>query len=278
MASPYRVPCAPETEAPEVEHPYVRVLRSQHRRARVLAAFAVVGVAFAVAGFASSRSASADARRASARARVSELERENTALARNAVEVARSHVHATQQRFEQGMAAARARGDGALAACTPDVLAGKKATVSVVEEAAHGLPSRTVDEALADVRRAELHVTAGRLDTAAAYADSLTSGARYGHEIVVVAKAARTPKLTSTSSYEPGLVEGRAYLWSFQEGRVLCAADVRAESSHEVDFTYLGTPDAKAEAGRTSRLAVTLEEDLARAVERAAREALVRGR
>ena len=121
-------------------------------------------------------------------------------------------------------------------------------------------------------------MAAGRLDTAAAYARSLMSSARYGHEIVVVAKTARAPRLTSGSSYEPGVVEGRAYLWSFAEGRVLCAADVKASSSPEVDFTYLGTPDAKAEAGRTSRLATTLEEDLARGVERSAREALVRAR
>lgn len=279
MSSPYRVHCPPEAEAPEVEHPYARVLRAQRIKTRLLAAGTLTAAAVALVAIASTRSANAQARRAEVRARVTEVERERVATAKQAIEDARRRAHEAQARFEHGLEEARARGDGALATCPPrGTLAGRKPTLSVVEDAAHGLPSRIVDDVLADARRAEIHVDAGRFEDAAAYGRALSSPNRFGRELVVVARETKAPQVRSMTSYVPGEVTGRAYLWDFEEGRVLCAADVHATSSQEIGFSYLGAPDAKAESGRTSRLMATLSDDLTRAVERAATEALFASR
>jgi hypothetical protein len=280
MSSPYRIPCAPEEEAPEAPHPYLRVLRAERLRARALAAAALVGALSVTIAFVGTGSASADARRARhVRAHMDEALRissHRTELARSDLALARRKALEAQARFESGLAEARAagpRGDGR-ATCPTDALGPNKPILSVVDDTAHGLPSRTVDDALESVRRAEIHLDAGRFDTAEAYLRALAAKGRWGREIVVVAKAARPPRLTTERTYEPGEVEGRAYLWDFREGRVLCAADVRATSSREVDFTYAGAADAKVEAGRTTRLVASLEYDLTRAVERAAHDAL----
>jgi hypothetical protein len=280
MSSPYRIPCAPEEEAPEAPHPYLRVLRAERLRARGLAAAVLVGALSLAVAVVGTGSASADARRARhARARMDEALRvssQRTELARSELARARAKALEAQARFERGLAEARAAGPRSAesATCPTDALGPTKPVLSVAEDHAHGLPSRTVDDALESARRAEIHLDAGRFDTADAYLRALTAESRWGREIVVVATAARPPRLTSERTYEPGEIEGRAYLWDFREGRVLCAAFVHATSSREVDFTYVGAADAKVEAGRTTRLVASLEDDLTRAVERAAHGAL----
>lgn len=286
MTSPYRVPSPPEAEAPEADHPYEEVLRRQRRRTRLSVAGALLAATIGLVAFARERAATAEARRAEVRARVTEAERERITTIRQSIDAARSRAHEAEAQFTRGIEEARAKGDDALATCAhgtaaPASAAGNVArlgsrrfVLSVVEEAAHGVPSRVVDEVLADARRAEIHLEAGRYEDASAYALALSSPARLGRELVVIAKKATPPQMTSLTSYVPGEVEGRAYLWDFREARVLCAADVHATSSREIGFTYAGAPDAKAESGRTTRLVETLEGDLSNAVERAATDAL----
>lgn len=278
MTTPYRVPCPPEVEAPEVEHPYARVIRAERRRARLLAGGAIAATLAVTAGFASARSARADAKRAEeARVQVETVvraTRERAEALRADLAVARDRAVVARARFERGMEEARANGGAGLGTCPADVLGGGPSVVSVVEPAAHAIPSRVVEDTLADARRAELHVDARRFDTAAAYAAALRSERRWNRELVVVATASRPPRLSSEHTYEPGEVEGRVYLWDHQAGRVLCAADVHATSSREIDFTYAYAPDARAEAGRTPRLLASLEEDLAKSLEHAAVNAL----
>lgn len=227
------------------------------------------------------RSANAAARRAEAQARATAFERDRYDTARAAIDAARARAFEMQTSFERGMEEARAKGDAALEACPYRVtldagrpFAGRKLTVSIVDDAAHGLPSRTVDEVLADTRRAEIHVNARRYDDAIAYAEALKSPNRFARELVVVTAQSKKPEVTSLTTYVPGEVRGRAYLWDFQAERVLCAADVHATSSREIGFTYAGAPDAEARAGRTTRLLASLSEDLVTAVEHAATTAL----
>ncbi len=283
MSSPYRVPSPPEAELPESEHPYERVLRAQQRRARLVAAAAMVAAASGLVASVITRSASATARRAEAQARASAFQRERYDAARAAIDTARARALEAQARFERGMEEARAKGDAALSPCPAGVslptgqtfaAATRRVLVSVVDDAAHGLPSRTVDEVLVDARRAEIHVNAGRYEDAITGARALTSPSRFGRELVVVTTAAKTPEVTSATTFVPGEVHGRAYLWDFQSSRVLCAADVHATSSREIGFTYAAAPDAEVQAGRTTRLLASLSDDLATAVERAATTAL----
>jgi pimeloyl-ACP methyl ester carboxylesterase len=71
---------------------------------------------------------------------------------------------------------------------------------------------------------------------------------------------------THDTHFRAGFVEGRAFLWETSAGRVVCAADVRADSSDRIDYRAMAS-----DFGAAQRAA---EEDLARALEREIRASL----
>jgi hypothetical protein len=63
------------------------------------------------------------------------------------------------------------------------------------------------------------------------YMRSYTKPEGWGWELIVVADKYLAPKITSESEFRPGLVVGRAFVYSFVEERMVCAARVLAENS-----------------------------------------------
>ncbi len=66
-----------------------------------------------------------------------------------------------------------------------------------------------------------------------ALAAEVGSDAYWGWELVVVTSQHRHP-LFNPTGFEPGAIEGKALLWSFKEGRVVCAANVTATNQKEM--------------------------------------------
>lgn len=276
MSTPYRVPAPPERDEPEAEEPYARLLRRQQKRARIAASLAgSVVAALAVAAIV--RPAPA---RTSARDRATELEARRT-HATLAIASARRHASEAQERFAAGVRDAVLSGmvpRDDLGACpfaltAPQGLAaGRGGTPMVVvtrADAEHAdVPSQAIAAVLADVARAEAHLAAGRYEEAALYAEALAHPGRLLLDVAVVAETKR-PVATSASSFVPGSVEGRAYLYDFAEDRVVCAADVSASSSPSIAFAFATAVDAPASAGRAASLTDAVELDLRVQLERA---------
>jgi hypothetical protein len=136
------------------------------------------------------------------------------------------------------------------------------------------VPSQTIAKTLADVQRAEDHLASGRFEEAALYARALERRAWIGHEVVLVASTWKKPRVTSATSYEPGEIAGRAYVYDFAARRVACAADVHAASSTRIGYAYATTHDAPSALGRDARLADSVDADLRASLERAVADAM----
>jgi hypothetical protein len=273
---PYRIAAPPEPELPEPEEPYVAVLRRAHRRTRLVALAACAATVGIVV--------SALARPA----RTRPPPRDDAGLsaeAREAVRDARDRAHAEQARFETAMHEALARAlvpRADLGACpvaleSPSPLT-HRAVFPLLTVEAHdtaALPSRAIADLLVDVQRAERHLDAGHYEEATLYARALRRTDRLRYDVVLVASTWTKPRATSASTYAPGEVDGRAYLYDFETGRVACAGDVHATSSPNVGYAYATAADAPPELGRHASLTATLEDDLrvaiASAVARAVR-------
>ena len=66
-----------------------------------------------------------------------------------------------------------------------------------------------------------------------------------------------------------GEIEGRAYLYEFASGRVVCAADVTAKSSKEVGYVYSDRSDTPPSLGPVASMSDAIHEDIRRETERA---------
>src|SRR6185369_15703933 len=89
----------------------------------------------------------------------------------------------------------------------------------------------------------------GRLD-ATNVADTEKSLRRYGDtkknmswEMVVIAERRVRPVVKQGTDFEPGIVVGRAYVYSHVEGAVVCAANVLAHSSKLLPSRSYGQND-----------------------------------
>lgn len=274
---PYRIAAPPEPEPPEVEDPYAAVLRAQRRRARLVSVLVALAVAGGVVKVA--RSGQPPPRRV-----VTEATRVDGA--REAIGAARSRAMAAQARFERELRSAigddlAPRPD--LGACPIQLPAASSLVTGrpsfpllVVERAEIGgtLPSQAVAGVLADVRRAEAHLAAGRFEEAKLYARALDRPERFGYDVVLVAHSATRPRALSGSAYMPGEMEGRAYLYDFATGRVVCAGDIQAKSSKAVGYVFSDRSDTPAWLGPVASMGDAIQEDIRLQTERAIVDAM----
>jgi hypothetical protein len=269
---PYRIASPPEPEPAESEEPYAAVLRAQRRRARIVSAALVLLVATGLAR--AVRSGPSHARRP-----VAEATRVDGA--RLAIAGARVRAGAAQVRFEAKMR--EAIGDDLaprpdLGACpialpaASSLVRGRTAFPLLTVERAQltrALPSQAVARVLTDVRRAEAHLAAGRAEEAKLYALALDRPERFGYEVVLVARTAKPPRALARNQYEPGEIQGRAYIYEFTSGRVVCAGDVEARSSREVGYVFSDRIDTPAALGPIASMGDAIEADIVLQTERA---------
>lgn len=268
---PYRVAAPPEPEPVETDDPYLAVLRGQRRRARLVSVLVAV---FLAAGLAKVARSGPPPRRAP----LTEAVRVDSA--RTAIVGARARAAAAQSRFEVAVREAIgadvvARPD--LGAC-PVVLpaasslaAGRSSFPLLTLERAEldgTLPSQAVAGVLADVRRAETHLAAGRFEEAKLYARALDRPERFGYDVVLVARSAKKPHALSGSEYEPGELEGQAYLYDFASGRVVCAGEISAKSSKAIGYVYSDRADTPPSLGPVASMGDAIRDDIRLQTER----------
>lgn len=99
-----------------------------------------------------------------------------------------------------------------------------------------------------------------------ALATELGSEPYWGWELVIISSEHRHP-LFNPSGFQPGLIEGKAFVWSFKDGRVVCAASVSATNQDKLKVEL--DPNEQ----RMQRHQV-LDDDLANQAYRAAIEAM----
>lgn len=269
---PYRVAAPPEPEPVEAEDPYVAVLRAQRRRARLMGALVAIFVAAGAAKVARSG-------QPPRKPKVTEATRVDGARA--AILGARTRAGAAQARFEAGVREAIA-GDVVarpdLGACpivlpgTSSLLLGRSSFPLLVATRAEldgALPSQAVAGVLADVRRAEAHLAAGRFEEAKLYARALDRPERFGYDVLLVANAAKKPHAVSGSVYEPGEIAGVAYVYDFAAGRVVCAGEVVAKSSTAIGYVYSDRTDTPPSLGAVASMDNAIHDDIQRETERA---------
>lgn len=271
---PYRIAAPPPPEPADVEDPYAAVLRWQRRRAHLASAALIVFLAGGIA-------AAATSSKPAVRQNAAVFEGTRVAGASQAIEAARMRAVTAQTRFETGVREAIGEDAGPrpdLGACPvqlPPRLAltrGRAAFPLLMIERAgvhETLPSQAVAGVLADVRRAEAHLAAGRIEEAALYARALDRTERFGYDVVFVARAAKPPRALAGNTFEPGEFEGRAYLFDFASGRVVCAGDVLARSSKEIGYVYSDRNDTPPSLGPAASLGEAIADDIRLETERA---------
>lgn len=276
---PYRVAAPPEPDPPDPEEAYVAELRAGERKSRALAgASAIAAVALGAAAFAIPHGD------ATATVRLERLASERRAA--TATADARARAEGEQSRFEHALREAIGEGVGPrpeLGACPvalphPSGALGRRTFPLLVlanTEIGTSMPSQAVADLLADVRRAEQHLAAGRNEEAALYARALASPERLGVEVVLVTTTSRPPRVLAANEYEPGSVRGRAYLYRFADRRVICAAEVEAHSSRSIGYSYAPGLDALPSQTRDARMGAYLDEDMRRQLEIAIADAMV---
>ncbi len=275
---PYRISTPPDPEPQELEDPYAAVLRGQRRRARLASAVVVVFCAGGLAKVAHSHQQPAPRP-----AKVTEASRLDRA--RIAIASARARAAGQQVRFESRVREAIAADDDArpapLAAACAIALPPGPSIGGVHGRAAfpllvigHGeldgsLPSQAIAEVLADARRAEGHLAAGRFEEATLYARALDRPERFGYDVVLVTRANKPVRAISGSTFEPGELEGRAYIYDFASGQVVCRADVHAKSSRAIGYTYSDRNDTPPSLGPLASMDDAIREDIHHQTERA---------
>ncbi len=281
---PYRIATPPPPEEPETEEPYAAVIRAQRRRARLM----TVAIALCIVGGAA-KVAHSGTTAGSRPTQPRNDEAERIAAARTAIESARMRARAAQARYDHGVRAAIGEdlgpradlGTCPIALPAPTTLVKGRAAFPLVTiehaDLKEQLPSPTVAAVLADVARAEKHLAAGRWQEAKLYARALDRDDRFGWDVVLVAKSSKRPKAVTGGEFVAGELSGRAYLYDFASGRVVCAANIAVKSSKEIGYNFSDVPDAPAGLGPIAMMSDAIEEDMRLQVERAiVRELVVR--
>jgi hypothetical protein len=268
---PYRVAAPPEPEELP-EEPYAAVLRGHRRRARIVGVLVAVFCAGGLAKVA--RSSQMPPRRP-----ISDATRVDRA--RTAIVGARQRASSAQSQFESSMREALARDLvarpdlGACPVALPPASAlsvGRSAfpLLTVDRTELEGtLPSQAVAGVLADVRRAEGHLVAGRFEEAKLYARALDRPERFGYDVVLVANATKKPRALSGREYVPGEIEGRVYVYDFASARVVCAGNIKAKSSKAIGYVYSDRSDTPPSLGPVASMGDAIHEDIRLQTERA---------
>lgn len=116
----------------------------------------------------------------------------------------------------------------------------------VVAKGDRRLPSPSIATVLADIERAKEHLDNGHFMDGILYANALEAKTRLRHDVVLVTTRVKPPLRTSASSFEPGEIDGRAYVYDFTAHRVTCAGDIHASSSRQVEYAYVPGHSASA--------------------------------
>jgi hypothetical protein len=278
---PYRISTPPDPEPQEIEDPYAAVLRGQRRHARLVSALVVIFCAGGLAKVAHSHQAPAPRK-----APVTEATRLGSA--RSAIASARARAAAQQAAFSSTMREAIAADGAAPPAAAPtgcavalpsgpSLVHGRPAFPLLVigqDELGGAMPSQAIAEILADARRAEAHLAAGRFEEATLYARALDRPERFGYDVVLVTRANKPVRAISGNTFEPGEIEGRAYVYDFASGQVVCRADVHARSSRAIGYMYSDRNDTPPSLGPLASMDDAIREDIRRQTERAILDAL----
>jgi len=283
--APYRVPAKPEPDGPDEADAYEALLRARAARGRrvlvtIWGALAVLSIMALLETPPKPRTPELAAVRA--RARVAD--------ARDTIAAARAFVQREQARFAATMNAVldadlapddRHRPCGVELPETTLLRAERPFPLLVVAKGDRDLPSPSVASMLADVNRADEHLAAGRTMDAILHANALAArmGSAWGqhrYDVVLVTTTMKRPVRTTATSYEPGELSGRAYLYDFAEHRVTCVGDIHAVSSRRIEYSYVSALTGPAAMDEGPRLSASLDEDLERQIRRAiSRGALV---
>jgi hypothetical protein len=285
--APYRIAAPPEPEGPDPVDAYEALLRARALRSRRIVTCICGGLA------AVSITALAESPPARHLEEAAARESAGVAGAQRVIAGARAHVESAQLAFAAGIAAA-VEADGAHPERPSNELESSPCPITLPEASrlVHGkqafpllvvprgdrdLPSPSASSLLADVQRAEAHLANGRPAEAVMYANALSAqGApRLRYDIVLVTSFVKHPVRTSSTSFEPGEVMGRAYLYDFSQRRVTCAGDVHASSSRHIQYSFVPAAVAPAAMDQGPRLTSSLDEDLEVQLQRAIAHALV---
>ena len=131
--------------------------------------------------------------------------------------------------------------------------------------------SPSVARARQDVATAESLLDGVNPMSAVVYSDALGANpinARLSRDVVVVTSQWKRPSRSSETAFEPGAVDGMAYVYDFAERKVTCAGEIHASNSKMLPYTY----SDKNVGERGSRLDETLEDDLERQLARTVAE------
>jgi hypothetical protein len=283
VLAPYRIAATPEPSGPTEADAYEARLRARVARSRrvLVGGFGVL-VALSVVALVESPPRPRD------RALVDSRAAARLANAHDTVSAARDFVAREQARFATALEAAfdaEVGPDSAHASCSvklPDTRlsqGGRAFPLLVVSKGDREIPSPSLASMTADANRADEHFAAGRTMDALVYTNALAArmtnpSARPEHDVVLVTKSMKHPLRTTPTSFEPGEIEGRAYLYDFAKRRVVCAGDVHAVSSRQIEYSYVSaTSSAAMDEG--PRLSASLDDDLDIQLQRAIATSLV---
>ncbi len=277
MLAPYRLAALPEPEPPCEADRYEARLRARGARTYVVGALIAAGLAlgFAAAVARHHPSRSLDASAALRRAQLG-------AEAHRKIGEARAFTSREHTTFIAGVLAAI---DGKVTAgttpCSTRLDGEATRSLLVVAAGDRVLPSPSLAALARDADRAETLLRDRRPDEAVATMSTLDgqmSSWKARRDVVLVATSRRHPVRTSATTFEPGEIRGRAYVYDFAEARVVCVGDVEATSSKEIAYSFFPT-SISASMAQGPRLGDSLEEDFDRQLRRAlADAALVRTR
>jgi hypothetical protein len=134
--------------------------------------------------------------------------------------------------------------------------------------------SPSLDAVLGDLRRAEEHLDHGRYLQGISHLRNLSGRTGPRFDVVVFADVYKRPVSTNASSFEPGVISGKAYLYDFAKHEVTCRADVHVSSSEHVAYPY-DAVDRTAVLDVSPALLPSLEADLAMQLETSIARGLV---
>jgi hypothetical protein len=240
--APYRIAAPPEPDAPDPVDAYESLLRARAVRSRrVTAALLITAAALFVAAMAEAPP------RTRERTAPAVHDAPKIAAAREIIATSRSELAMERQRFvdaitlirteEREGTVARSSSPCPIALPTPHRL-GRAFPLAIVARDDAWIVSSSIESTLGDLRKAEQHLDGGRFFDGIARARALVARSRLHHDVVVFADLYKRPLGTNASTFEPGEIRGRAYLYDFREHRVACAGDVAAKSSKQIEYTY----------------------------------------
>lgn len=278
---PYRLASPPEPPRTEEADSYELTLVAERKRERrtkaLIGLLGLTLLSLAVTAYARPRSSPGGAELA--RRRLAE----RTERARTTIDTADRSATAEEKRFQIEVRAAvegRLAPSLPLTACNvslpePDRLVRGPAPfpLLVVREHEQGvLHSAALARVWRDISHARELLVGENPVRAVVYADALEAkpvDARLTQEVILVHTKLRRPARSSPTTYEPGVVDGIAYVYDFHEHKVMCAGEIHATNTRALEYSFNDRADAPTWQDKDLRLDATLEDDFDAQVARA---------